>query len=110
MLILAFVTSIVALAYGAVLYQKVLAAPRCTERANDIATSIAEGASAFLSRQYRTVAIVGAPILFVIWFLDDLGNWYAFGFLVGALASAGAGFVGMNVSVRANVRTAEAAL
>jgi len=107
MVILAFVTSIVALAYGVVLYQKVLSAPRCTDRANDIAASIAEGASAFLSRQYRTVAIVGAPVLVVI--LIFLGKWYAFGFLVGALASAGAGFVGMNVSVRANLRVAQAA-
>ena len=107
MVILAFVTSIVALAYGVVLYQKVLSAPRCTDRANDIAKAISEGASAFLSRQYRTVAIVGVPILVIV--LLFLGKWYAFGFVVGALASAGAGFVGMNVSVRANVRVAQAA-
>ncbi|MCH2173643.1 sodium-translocating pyrophosphatase [Myxococcota bacterium] len=105
--VLAFIASIVALAYGVVLYQKVLAAPKSTDRANEIASAIADGASAFLNRQYRTVAMVGGPILLLILLL--LGMWYALGFLVGAVASALVGFVGMNVSVRANLRVAQAA-
>ncbi|NQZ99744.1 MAG: sodium-translocating pyrophosphatase [Myxococcales bacterium] len=107
MVFLAFLASIVALAYGVVLFQKVLSAPTSTEKANEIAKAIADGAAAFLSRQYRTIAVVGVPILVII--LIFLGKWYAFGFLVGALTSAGVGFIGMNVSVRANVRVAEAA-
>jgi K(+)-stimulated pyrophosphate-energized sodium pump len=107
MITIAFIASVLALAYGVVLYRKVLAAPRSTDKANAIAAAIAEGAGAFLSRQYRTVAMVGVPILAIIWIF--LGEWYALGFAVGALASAAAGFIGMNVSVRANVRVAEAA-
>ena len=106
-ILLAFVASIAALVVGVGLYRKVNDAPTSTEAANDIAAAIRAGAEAFLSRQYRTVAIVGAPILVLIGLL--LNWWYAFGFLVGALASAAAGFIGMNVSVRANLRVAEAA-
>jgi len=104
---IAYIASILALVYGVVLYRKVLAAPRSTDKANEIAKAISDGASAFLNRQYRTVAMVGVPILAIIWIF--LGEWYALGFSVGALASAAAGFIGMNVSVRANVRVAEAA-
>ncbi len=107
MVLLAFVASILALVMGAWLYRVVIAAPSSTPRAEEIAAAISEGASAFLNRQYRTVAMVGVPILFAVGLL--LGWWYAAGFALGALASAAAGFVGMNVSVRANVRVAEAA-
>jgi len=107
MIPIAFIASILALVYGVVLYRKVLSAPTCTEQANEIAQAIADGASAFLARQYRTVAIVGVPIGLLI--LVALGKWYAIGFAVGAVASAAAGFIGMNVSVRANVRVAQAA-
>jgi K(+)-stimulated pyrophosphate-energized sodium pump len=105
--LIALVASVLAIVGAAVLYRAVLAAAVSTERANEIASAIRTGAEAFLSRQYRTVAIVGLPILLVLAFL--LGRWYALGFLVGAVASALAGFVGMNVSVRANVRVAQAA-
>jgi len=107
MVLIAFVASVLALLMGAWLYRAVIAAPTATQRANEIAAAISAGASAFLNRQYRTVAMVGVPIFFLIGLA--LSWWYALGFALGALASAGAGFVGMNVSVRANVRVAEAA-
>jgi len=106
-IILAIAASIAALAAGLLLYRTVLAAPSTDDRANQIAAAIRSGAEAFLSRQYRTVAIVGVAILVLIALL--LNWWYAFGFVLGAVASATAGFIGMNVSVRANVRVAEAA-
>jgi len=104
---LALLSAVVAIAVAITLYRKVVAAPTSSPRANEIAAAIRAGAEAFLSRQYRTVGMVGAPILLLI--LVALGKWYALGFLVGALASAAAGFIGMNVSVRANLRVAEAA-
>ena len=103
----ALAASLVAVAFGVVLQRRVLAAPATNRRANEIADAIRAGAQAFLRRQYRTVAMVGVPILFLVGGL--LSWWTAAGFAVGALASAAAGFVGMNVSVRANVRVAEAA-
>ncbi len=104
---LAFVAAAAALVVAGFYYRKVLAAPAKTERALEIAAAIRSGAEAFLGRQYRTVACVGVPILVLIFF--SLGTWYAIGFALGAVASAAAGFIGMNVSVRANVRVAEAA-
>ena len=105
--LIALVASVLAIAAAVALYRVVLAAPTSTERANEIAAAIRTGAEAFLSRQYRTVAIVGVPIRVVLGLA--LGRWYALGFAVGAVASALAGFIGMNVSVRANVRVAQAA-
>jgi K(+)-stimulated pyrophosphate-energized sodium pump len=106
-IVLSMLAAIAAIAVGVGLYRRVIAAPTSTDRANEIAAAIRAGAEAFLARQYLTVAKVGAPILLIVGLL--LGWWYAFGFLIGAAASAAAGFVGMNVSVRANVRVAEAA-
>jgi K(+)-stimulated pyrophosphate-energized sodium pump len=106
-IVLSLIAAIAAIAVGVGLYRRVIAAPTSTERANEIAAAIRSGAEAFLARQYSTIAKVGLPILAIVALF--LGKWYAFGFLVGSLASAAAGFIGMNVSVRANVRVAEAA-
>ncbi len=104
---ISLIASLLAVAFGVVLYRTVLAAPAANPRAQEIAEAIRVGAQAFLKRQYRTVAVVGGVIFFAIGAL--LGWWTAAGFALGALASAGVGFVGMNVSVRANVRVAAAA-
>jgi K(+)-stimulated pyrophosphate-energized sodium pump len=106
---LALGAGVLALVAAGLLYRTVLAAATASEKANEIAAAIATGAGAFLRRQYLTVAAVGIPIGLLIGLLPSLGWWYAVGFFLGAVASATAGFVGMNVSVRANVRVAQAA-
>ena len=96
-----------ALAYGAVLIWQVLGKPQGDEKMREIARAIQEGASAYLTRQYKTVFIVGVVAVLILW--KWLGGMLALGFVIGAVASALAGFVGMMVAVRANVRVAEAA-
>ncbi|MCR4279006.1 MAG: sodium-translocating pyrophosphatase [bacterium] len=103
----AFVSAFLALAWGAYLVRWILNQPAGEGKMVEIANAIQEGAKAYLNRQYKTIGMIGAIIFFVLLF--TLGKNMALGFAVGALLSALAGYIGMNVSVRANVRTAEAA-
>ena len=107
MIFIALLAALVALGAAVALYGSVRSAPATDPRALEISGAIAEGAAAFLARQYRTVAMVGVPIALVLWIA--FGFWMAAGFTVGAVASAAAGIIGMRVSVQANVRVAEAA-
>ena len=98
---------IVALLYGVLAARSVLGASAGSEAMQQIAAAIQEGARAYLNRQYSTIAVVGVIVAAIIFF--TLGLYPAVGFAIGAICSGLAGFIGMNVSVRANVRTAEAA-
>ena len=106
---LALVGAGVAVGYGLWLTAWLLKQPAGNERMREIARAVQEGATAYLKRQYMTVAIVAIVPFLLLGFYNKLGWGAAFGFLIGAVLSAAAGFIGMNVSVRSNVRTAEAA-
>ena len=108
--LIALICGAITVIYGLILTRWVLSKPDGDDKMREIASAIQEGASAYLSRQYRTVGIVAIVIALILLFVPDLGGWrVAVGFLLGAILSAAAGFIGMNVAVRANVRTAEAA-
>ncbi len=104
---IAILCGLLAVVYGIVTSQQVLRASAGNEKMQDIAAAIQEGAKAYLSRQYTTIAIVGVIVAIIL--AVTLGLTSTIGFVIGAILSGVAGFVGMSISVRANVRTAEAA-
>ena len=108
-MLFALICAGVAVAYGIWLTVWLLGRPEGNERMKEIAKAVQEGAAAYLRRQYMTIAAVSIVPFLLLGFYNKLGWGTAIGFLVGAILSAGAGFIGMNVAVRANLRTAEAA-
>lgn len=108
-IVFALIASVVAIVYGLVLAKMILKKSPGNERMQEIAKAIQDGAGAYLNKQYKTIGMIAIVLFLIIGFVPKLGWVMAIGFLVGAIFSALAGYIGMNVSVRANVRTTEAA-
>jgi K(+)-stimulated pyrophosphate-energized sodium pump len=106
-LLIIILLSALSIVYGIWAYGDVMKRDAGSQRMQEISGAVAEGAQAYLKRQYVTIAMVGAVLFVILTYL--LGPWVGIGFLIGAILSGSAGFIGMNVSVRANVRTAQAA-
>ncbi len=106
-LLFAIISSVIVIVYGLLLAKTILKKSEGNEKMKFIASAIAEGAKAYLNRQYKTIGVIAVVLFFILWI--GLGLTSASGFILGAILSSLAGYIGMNVSVRANIRTAEAA-
>ena len=105
---LIIISGVLAVLYAIWATYSVMQADPGSDRMQQIAAAVREGAQAYLRRQYTTIAVVGVIIFLIVGFF--LGWLVGIGFAIGAILSGSAGFIGMNVSVRANVRTAQAAI
>ncbi|MDG1417474.1 MAG: sodium-translocating pyrophosphatase [Maricaulis sp.] len=109
MLMLAIAAAALAIIYGVVQAQRLMKEDAGSDKMQEIASAIQEGANAYLNRQYTTIAMVGAAVAILIALIPAFGLLVAVGFVIGAVLSGAAGFAGMLISVRANVRTTQAA-